>query len=286
MTRARCPRQSVRICTPTGGHNDENPTESGDPKDCSAFGDKAHGKYVEIIQFPISKTNVGTLELPPSTVHDLATFAQRFRDAGAILPKGDEELQYLLASVAKSCPPEEQVYEARTGWTEDRNAFVLVDGVIGDAKTKIIGVNRHTPLMILAVGCRTSGSWKSWRDTVAEPARSSDHLDVWHLRGARCSVACHHSIVRRSRSCLFGRTSGRKSIATLLGASVIGIARIDDLITWNIKDARLEERISEFNDALFPIDDLSIMRWQEKGEVSALSGHCIQDKPRMVDRTA
>ena len=44
--------------------------------------------------------------------------------------------------MAKSDAPEEWVYEARTGWTEDGKAFVLVDGVIGDATTKIIGVNR------------------------------------------------------------------------------------------------------------------------------------------------
>jgi hypothetical protein len=31
------------------------------------------------------------------------------------------------------------------------------------------------------------------------------------------------------------------------------------MLTWNITDARLDERISEFNDALFPIDDLSNM---------------------------
>ena len=64
--------------------------------------------------------------------------------------------------------------------------------------------------------------------------------------------------------CLFGQSRVGKSIATLLGVSVIGIARTDDLITWNIKDARLEERISEFNDALFPIDDLSSMEGSKR----------------------
>ena len=49
-----------------------------------------------------------------------------------------------------------------------------------------------------------------------------------------------------------------------MGASVIGMARIDDLMTWNIKDARLEERIAEFNDMLFAIDDISIMKGRDK----------------------
>ncbi len=65
---------------------------------------------------------------------------------------------------------------------------------------------------------------------------------------------------------IFGRTRIGKSIATLLGASIIGIPRIAEMITWNIKDARLEERISEFNDALFSIDDLSNMKGSSERE--------------------
>ena len=165
--------------------------------------------------------------------------------------------------MAKSDAPEEWVYEARTGWTEDGKAFVLVDGVIGDAATKIIGVNRANSVNDPSGRLSNSGSWKSWRDTVAEPARLSTIL----MFGISVALAAPLlAIISRPSFtiCLFGRTRVGKSIATLLGASVIGIARIDDLITWNIKDARLEERISEFNDALFPIDDLSIMRGKQK----------------------
>lgn len=63
---------------------------------------------------------------------------------------------------------------------------------------------------------------------------------------------------------LFGRSRVGKSVATLVGASVIGTARVADLIAWNITDARLEERIAEFNDAVFPIDDLSNMNGTKK----------------------
>ena len=49
-----------------------------------------------------------------------------------------------------------------------------------------------------------------------------------------------------------------------MGASVIGTAPVADLIAWNITDARLEERIAEFNDAVFPIDDLSNMNGTKK----------------------
>jgi hypothetical protein len=220
--------------------------------------DKATEQYLEVIEFPISKTSVNKLTLPPSVVSEARAFGKRLRDAGAILPKGEEELKKLLATVAKSDPPEEWVYEAQTGWTQDKRSFVLVDRVIGNAATKIIGVNRANSINDPGGRLSRSGSWKSWRDTVAEPARLSTVL----MFGISVALAAPLlAIINRPSFTisLFGRTRVGKSIATLLGASIIGIARIDDLITWNITDARLEERISEFNDGLFPIDDLSNM---------------------------
>jgi hypothetical protein len=56
----------------------------------------------------------------------------------------------------------------------------------------------------------------------------------------------------------------RRIIATLAAGSVIGTARTADLLTWNITDARLEERLSEFNDQVFPIDDLSTMKGDKR----------------------
>jgi hypothetical protein len=240
-----------------------NTIRKGAIKKIARLRDKATEQYLEVIEFPISKTSVNKLKLPPSVVSEPGAFGKRLRDAGAILPKGQEELKKLLAAVAKSDPPKESVYEAQTGWTQDKKSFVLVDGVIGNAATKIIGVNRINCVNDPSGRLSRSGSWKSWRDTVAEQARLSTIL----MFGICVALAAPLlAIINRPSFsiCLFGRTRVGKSIATLLGASIIGIARIDDLITWNIKDARLEERISEFNDALFPIDDLSNMKGSDK----------------------
>ena len=240
-----------------------NTTQKVAIKKIARIRDKATEKYLEVIEFPISGSDVNLLELPPSVVCEPGTFEDHLRDAGAILPTNDAQLKQLLEAVAKFRASEEFVYETQTGWTEDRDAFVLVDGVIGDATTKIIGVNRAHSVNDPSGRLSNRGTWKSWRDTVAEPARLSTIL----MFGICVPLAAPLlAIINRPSFtiCLFGRTRVGKSIATLLGASIIGIARIDDLITWNIKDARLEERISEFNDALFPIDDLSIMRGKQK----------------------
>jgi hypothetical protein len=240
-----------------------NTIRKGAIKKIARIRDKATEQYLEVITFPTSKITINELTLPPSLVSDPGTFGKRLRDAGAILPKAEEKLRRLLAAVAKSDPLEEWVYEAQTGWTRRKKGFVLVDGVIGSAATKIIGVNRANSINDPSGRLSRSGSWKSWRDTVAEPAGLSTIL----IFGICVALAAPLLAVINRPSfaiCLFGRTRAGKSIATLLGASIIGIARINDLITWNITDARLEERISEFNDALFPIDDLSHMDGSDK----------------------
>jgi putative DNA primase/helicase len=240
-----------------------NIIRKGAIKKIARLRDKATEQYLEVIEFPISKTSVNKLKLPPSVVSEPGAFGKRLRDAGAILPKGEEELKELLARVAKSDPPEEWVYEAQTGWTQDKKSFVLLDVVIGNAATNITGVNRVNSVSDPSGRLSRSGSWKTWRDTVAEQARLSTIL-MFSICVALAAPLL--AIINRPSFsiCLFERTRVGKSIATLLGASIIGIARIDDLITWNIKDARLEERISEFNDALFPIDDLSNMKGSDK----------------------
>ena len=94
--------------------------------------DNATGKYLEIIEFPISKSNIGKIKLSPSAVSEPKSLEKALRDAGAILPKDDQKLKELLTSVAKSDAPKDWIYAARTGWTRDKKAFVLVDRVIGE----------------------------------------------------------------------------------------------------------------------------------------------------------
>jgi hypothetical protein len=43
--------------------------------------DKATEQYLEVIEFPISKTRVNKLTLPPSVVSEPVVFGKRLRDA-------------------------------------------------------------------------------------------------------------------------------------------------------------------------------------------------------------
>src|SRR5580704_7879516 len=138
--------------------------------------DKATGKYLEVIEFPVSDWNNSRLELSPSVVNEAKAFAKDLRDAGAILPKDKGSLTQLLDAVAQSDPSEEWIYENQTGWIEDGKAFVSTQGVIGDIATKIIGVNQSKDIKDRSGKLSIKGGWKAWRDGVAEPSRNSTTL--------------------------------------------------------------------------------------------------------------
>jgi hypothetical protein len=130
--------------------------------------------------------------------------------------------------------------------------------VIGETK-KIIGVNPAKAARDRTGRKSEQGDWQNWRDNVAEPARHSTTLMVAicaTLAAPLLDVVGGQSFAFN----FFGPTRAGKSIATLLVASVIGIGRLGDLISWKITNARLEERLPEFNDLVFPIDDLNTMQ--------------------------
>lgn len=221
--------------------------------------DKATGDYFEVIEFPVSNTERSRIELPPSVVVDTSAFERRLRDAGALLPKANT--RDFLRAVAHRKAPLELIYEAQTGWTEDRKLFVLNVGIIGKSKQRILGVNQARAAEDASGRLSVAGDWKRWRSTVGKAAGLSSILT--------CSVCTAFAAPLLALAgcqsfmiCIVGPSRSGKSIATLAAGSVIGIGKASDLVTWNITDARLEQRLSGFNDCLFPIDDLMALRAQ------------------------
>jgi len=146
---------------------------------------------------------------------------------------------------------------------EGGKAFVTVDGIFGEASINIVGVNRSNAIDYESGKLSARGTWKGWRSGVGEPARLSSIMMF------AISVAFAAPLLALVKwpsfaICLSARTRAGKSITTLMAASVPGIGGIDDLITWNIKDARLEQRLAEYNDTIFPIDDLMGMAGGDK----------------------
>ncbi|MGD0334818.1 MAG: DUF927 domain-containing protein [Xanthobacteraceae bacterium] len=231
--------------------------------------DKATDKYLEVIDFPVSEIQNNRLELLPSEVSDPTVFARKLRDAGAILEKDKARLKEQLERVARTDPPEEWVYEDHTGWIEGGKAFILTNGVIGDLKSNIVGVNQWQDLKDPSGKLSISGGWKPWRDAVADTAKNSTTMMLC-ISAALGAPLLTFAGIQPFCLNLFGPTRAGKSVATVAASSVIGIGREKDLISWKLTDARLEQRLPEFNDAVFPIDDLDKMKGKEKDKYQRL----------------
>jgi hypothetical protein len=222
--------------------------------------DKATATYLDVIEFSISASETSRIELPRSVVmNDRLSFEKKLRDAGAILPKIRDDVKALLDNVAASDPPVEWGYEKRTGWTEDRKGFVLTTGFIGSSDAKILGVNRSPGSTGAKVQISSAGTSKDWRKSVATLARDSTSM----MSCISAAFAAPLLAITNRQSFminLIGQSGSGKTTATLMGASVLGIARATDLLSWNITDAGLEERLADFNDTLFPIDELGSLK--------------------------
>ena len=225
--------------------------------------DKATSKYLEVIEFAVSNTERTCIELPPSVVNSPVSFGNELLDAGAILPKDDNVLKHLLTKVAKSDALEQRVYETQVGWTQNGRAYVTIDGVIGCVAEKIVGVNRSNKVDDASGRLSINGTCQAWRESVATLARNSSSM-MFTICVAMAAPLLYAQKRRSFTICMSGKTRTGKTMATLMGASVIGIGQIEQMITWRLKDARLEQRLAEYNDAMFPIDDLETI--VEKGD--------------------
>src|SRR3981081_2449361 len=177
-----CTRRCCTGCTACAGSNTDlrrakMAKKRNNPKlairKVARIHDKATNTYLEVIKFNVSESERSTLELAPSIVNDLNQFEKQLRDAGAILPKEKDELARLLVEVASSDAPEQRVYQAHTGWIEDKSAFVTIDGIVGAAASNIVGIKRQNATDRESGKLSASGSWKAWRDGVAMSARHS-----------------------------------------------------------------------------------------------------------------
>jgi Domain of unknown function (DUF927) len=243
----------------TTTHDNTNPVV----RKTARIEDRATGQFLEEIEFPVSPGETRRLQLLPSVVADPSKFEGSLIDRGARLPDDTQARKALLTEVAKSEAPNQYVYETRSGWLDPGKVFVLPDGAISVETTNIIGVSPSYSTSDPSGRRTNSGTPTSWRDTVGQISRLSSLL----MFATSTALAAPLLAITGTQSfafCLYGRTRSGKTIATLVGSSVIGIGRTENLIGWNITDARLEERLSEFNDLLFPIDDLSTMRGSDR----------------------
>jgi hypothetical protein len=225
--------------------------------------DKATGIFGEQFEIRLSPDEVRQLTLPPSSVNDLRTLENALLDHGAVLPSDLQERKAKLDELAKSGAENQHVYEAQGGWLESGKTFVLFDGAVSANTTNIIGVSPSFVVADSKGARKASGTPTSWRDGVGQLSRLSSIM-MFTTSAALAAPLLTMTGGESFGFCLYAPTRTGKSVATLVGASLIGIDDKSNLIDWNLTEAHLEQRLREYNDLLFPVDDLEAMEGKDR----------------------
>lgn len=196
------------------------------------------------------------IELPPSKISNLRQFERTLENLAVVLPLAGRERKAFLKEVASSRPRKTQTRASQAGWRKDCDAYVL--------QTKVIGPSNLVGLSIPSDDERgrgwlaSSGTLNGWKENVATAALGSSYA-MLSIAAAFASPLL--ALIKQSSFsiCISGRTRSGKTVATLMGGSVIGLGTQEGLLTWNNTEAGFNETLTRFRDCLCPVDDFESM---------------------------
>ena len=216
----------------------------------------------DVVRFHRHDGTRGRLELRVSAYHDSRELERQLHDADAILPDDKEERRKLLEAIAKVLPRKRRTLLARAGWLNNMHGFCVGNRILGQAQQGAMPPSKRKGKRVTGIHLGVRGTSDGWRRKVSVLARESSLLLFL------MSISFAAPLLRPLRQpsfgiALSGRTRVGKTLATLLAASAHGLGRQDDMLSWSMSDARLEELLPEWNDLMMPIDDFMTMRGKE-----------------------
>jgi hypothetical protein len=229
---------------------------------------KAKKTLFDRLEFRTTSGNRETIDLAPSVIDDKRLLKKCLLDADADLPRDKARLDALLEGIGSSAPGPAIVYAAKTGWTKDFTGYVRLDKVIGNVSGNIVGFRRSNPSDPRWL-IERSGSIKSWARSIAKPAEASSIL-MFAISAAFASPLLKIAGRGTFGFCLFAPSRTEKTLATLYAGSVVGLGSTEQLLAWNVTEARLGEQMPEVNDSLAPIDDLMALHGDDKTRYSRM----------------
>ena len=200
-----------------------------------------------------------------SDFDDIKILTATLKDRGAELsPDPDVNADAIKSLVASGQSAQKWKVAACTGWRNSSGQYVTRFTTIGDGDPGVRVLPPGTGEDTKASKLGRRGSLRRWQNRVAKPARHSSRM----VLGMCAAFAA--TLLEAAGQSLFGvqisgKTKTAKSTATLAAASVTGFARESDLPNFRTTDAALGELPAEFNDSLFPLNELGLLKGHNRG---------------------
>lgn len=225
--------------------------------------DPTTGIHYGTISFPTGNGRRGKIEVPASTLSNRAELRRQLQDRDAKLPTEQDQQNALLAEISIAQPELRQVYAKAAGWSLDRKWFVTGRQVIGKAPSGQLPGRPKANALGEPGQLRCRGNAHQWGKCIGKLALASSVVML-----TVCTAFAAPLLIFTNRTsfaiCLFGRTRSGKTLASLCAASMTGIGYIDDLVGWRSTDSAIEERLADFTDTIFVLDDISAMDTPER----------------------
>jgi hypothetical protein len=217
------------------------------------------GEHKEKYVFRKENGSMGEIVVSPADARKLHTFTTKLQNCGALLPPDPKTF---IQQATTREPRKRLVQERRTGWLADQSGFVLADGFIGRSAENICGI--ATPEKFGTQGqVSRAGTVEAWKNSVGLVAAYSSTA-ITGICAAFAAPLLHFKRARSFGICFSGNSASGKTTAICAAASVIGLRSPEYLFSWNLTKAQLEQRLSQFNDCLFPIDDLQVIEGDDE----------------------
>ena len=207
--------------------------------------------------------------------HKPDTLVAAIRLKNGDLPYNPDETKKATETAIKSKPKRFATRPPHVGWQIRKNAakpyaFVLGSTVIQSKNAQDLVLPPSWLNDSLLLIPRGTGSLKAWQEEVAKPALKSTRL-MLAISCAFAAIIMRLSGFQNFGINLYGRSKSGKSTALLVGTSVYGIGREEDLANWSATTAADFEIARAFNDAMMPINETGLIQGIRKDAYTAIS---------------
>lgn len=212
-----------------------------------------------------------TIELPREDISDIKSLKRQLLKIGAALPSQGQECRDFIMGAVERDSPRLIRRVAQAGWLDSTyGVFATQSKIIGHASKNLEPPKRA--LRSDAHGAtKISGSATSWKESVGLQALTSSSW-VFSISAAFAGPLLRMLAEDSFSVCFSAPSRTGKSVITSVGSSVIGVGAARDMMTWNVSEAGLEQRLPLFNDYTVGIDDFETMKGSDTAKYERIRG--------------
>ena len=227
--------------------------------------DEATGEFIAVIEFRDIDGKIRQIEQPKSNLRKIRVLKEALENAGAYLsPNNGVNNKALRVLSISANDAKRWKYAPAVGWYDGHRAFVHPNGTIGKPRGNALILPPRVLINHRRFEFSCKGSHKEWVRSVAEPARYSSYM-VLGICMAHAAPLLDFLDFHSFGLLLSALSKSGKSTALVVTASVIGIPDEDALPNFRTTDTALGEVPAAFNDMVFPLNELGLLKGNAKG---------------------